>query len=128
MANTAGVPMVFLTAPCTNEPEQPDGDAWPEDNPARREAYNRMIRQVAAAHPGTVSVGDLNKAACPGDKYATTVDGVVIRTVDDGVHFTPQGGVFVAPSLMPGDRGGRTGPDGGPHHPDLSRRVRRARG
>jgi peptidoglycan/LPS O-acetylase OafA/YrhL len=102
VANTAGVPMVFLTAPCTNEPEQPDGDAWPEDNPARREAYNRMIRQIAAAHPGTVSVADLNKAACPGDKYATTVDGVVIRTVDDGVHFTPQGGVFVAPSLMPG--------------------------
>ncbi len=101
VANAAGVPMVFLTAPCTEEPEQPDGNAWPEDNPARREAYNRMIRQIAAAHPRTVFVGDLDKAACPGGKYASTVHGVVIRTVDDGVHFTPQGGVFVAPSLMP---------------------------
>ena len=28
-------------------------------------------------------------------------DGVAIRTVNDGVHFTPQGGVFVAPTIMP---------------------------
>jgi len=101
VANDAGVPMVFLTAPCTQEPEQPDGDAWPEDNPARRDAYNRMIREIAAAHPRTVSVDDLDKAACPGGRYATTVHGVVIRTVNDGVHFTPQGGVFLAPSLIP---------------------------
>jgi peptidoglycan/LPS O-acetylase OafA/YrhL len=101
VANAAGLPMVFLTAPCTNEPEQPDGDAWPEDNPARREAYNRMIRQIAAAHPRTVSVDDLDKAACPGGRYASTVKGVVIRTADDGVHFTPQGGVFLATALMP---------------------------
>jgi peptidoglycan/LPS O-acetylase OafA/YrhL len=101
VANTAGLPMVFLTAPCTDEPEQPDGDAWPEDNPARREAYNRLIREIAADHPRTVSVDDLDKAACPGGHYASTVKGVVIRTVNDGVHFTPQGGVFVAPAIMP---------------------------
>jgi peptidoglycan/LPS O-acetylase OafA/YrhL len=101
VANDAGVPMVFLTAPCTQEPEQPDGDAWPEDNPARRDAYNRMIREIAAAHPRTVFVDDLDKAACPGGRYATTVHGVVIRTVNDGVHFTPQGGVFLAPALIP---------------------------
>jgi hypothetical protein len=101
VANNAGLPMVFLTAPCTDEPEQPDGDAWPEDNPVRRDTYNRLLRQIAAAHPGTVSVDDLDKAACPGGRYASTVQGVVIRTVDDGVHFTPQGGVFLAPALMP---------------------------
>ena len=93
--------MVFLTAPCTQEPEQPDGDAWPEDNPARRDAYNKMLRQIAAEHPGRVSVDDLDKAACPGGQYASTVQGVVIRTVNDGVHFTPQGGVFLAPALLP---------------------------
>jgi hypothetical protein len=60
-----------------------------------------LLRQIAAAHPGTVSVDDLDKAACPGGRYASTVQGVVIRTVDDGVHFTPQGGVFLAPALMP---------------------------
>jgi hypothetical protein len=101
VANDDGLPMVFLTAPCTQEPEQPDGDAWPEDNPARREAYNKMLRQIAAAHPGTVSVADLDKAACPGGQYASTVHGVEIRTVDDGVHFTAQGGIFVARTIMP---------------------------
>jgi peptidoglycan/LPS O-acetylase OafA/YrhL len=101
VANDAGLPMVFLTAPCTQEPEQPDGDAWPEDNPARRNAYNRMIREIAHAHPRTVFVDDLEKAACPGGRYASTVHGVVIRTANDGVHFTPQGGVFLAPALIP---------------------------
>jgi peptidoglycan/LPS O-acetylase OafA/YrhL len=101
VVNAAGLPMVFLTAPCTDEPEQPDGDAWPEDNPARREAYNRILREIAAEHPQSVSVANLDKAACPGGRYASTVGGVVIRTVNDGVHFTPQGGVFVAPTIMP---------------------------
>lgn len=101
LVNAAGLPMVFLAAPCTNEGEQPDGDPWPEDNPARRDAYNRLIRQVAADHPQTVSVDDLNKAACPRGRYASTLQGVLVRTVQDGVHFTPQGGVFLAPSLMP---------------------------
>ena len=73
LVNAAGLPMVFLTAPCTDEPEQPDGDAWPEDNPARRNAYNRMVREIAAAHPRTVSVDDLDKAACPMGRYASTV-------------------------------------------------------
>jgi hypothetical protein len=101
VVNAAGLPMVFLTAPCTDEPEQPDGAAWPEDDPARRDAYNRILREVAAEHPTTVSVDDLDKAACPGGRYASTVDGVVIRTVNDGVHFTPQGGVFLAPAIVP---------------------------
>jgi peptidoglycan/LPS O-acetylase OafA/YrhL len=101
VANSAGIPMVFLTAPCTDEGEQPDGALWPEDSPARRDAYNRLLREVATEHPHTVSVADLDKAACPRGRYAATVQGVQIRTVEDGVHFTPQGGVFVAPSLMP---------------------------
>jgi len=60
-----------------------------------------MIREIAADHPRTVSVDDLDQAACPRGRYASTVQGVVIRTVDDGVHFTPQGGVFLAPAIMP---------------------------
>ena len=72
--------MVFLTAPCTDEGEQPDGAPWPEDNPARLAVYNKLVREVAAAHPTTDSVVDLFGAACPGGKFAGTVDGVVIRT------------------------------------------------
>ena len=55
---------------------------------------------MAAEHPLTDSVVDLNAAACPGGKYTSTVDGVVIRR-SDGVHFTNAGGEFLAPKIMP---------------------------
>ena len=93
--------MVFLTAPCTDEGEQPDGAPWPEDNPARLAVYNKLVRQVAAAHPTTDSVVDLFGAACPKGKYARTVHGVAIRQASDGVHFTVAGGQYLAPLLMP---------------------------
>jgi peptidoglycan/LPS O-acetylase OafA/YrhL len=101
LVTAAGANMVFLTAPCTDEGEQPDGAPWPEDNPARLAVYNKLVREVAAEHPTTDSVVDLFGAACPGGKYAGTVDGVVIRTASDGVHFTVAGGEYLAPKLMP---------------------------
>ena len=97
----AGVHMVFLTAPCTDEGEQPDGAPWPEDNPARLAVYNKLVREVAAAHPTTDSVVDLFGAACPGGNYAGTIDGVVVRTPSDGVHFTVAGGRYLVPKIMP---------------------------
>jgi peptidoglycan/LPS O-acetylase OafA/YrhL len=100
LVTSTGARMVFLTAPCTNEGEQPDGAPWPEDSPARLAAFNRLIREVAAAHPQTDSVVDLNAAACPGGKFASTVDGVVIRRTD-GIHFTDAGGQLLAPKIMP---------------------------
>jgi hypothetical protein len=90
-----------LTAPCTDEGEQPDGAPWPEDNPARLAEYNKLIRQVAAEHPTTDSVVDLDAAACPGGKFVTTLHGVPFRT-SDGVHFTYAGGALVASQIMPG--------------------------
>ncbi len=101
LVTATGAHMVFLTAPCTDEGEQPDGAPWPEDNPARVDEYNKLVREVAAAHPLTDSVVDLNAAACPGGKYTTTVHGAAIRR-NDGVHFTDQGGAILAPDLMPG--------------------------
>jgi peptidoglycan/LPS O-acetylase OafA/YrhL len=97
----AGIHMVFLTAPCTDEGEQPDGAPWPEDSPKRLAVYNKLVREVAAAHPTTDSVVDLFGAACPGGKYAGTIDGVVVRTPGDGVHFTVAGGRYLAPKIMP---------------------------
>ena len=79
LVTAAGAHMVFLTAPCTDEGEQPDGDPWPEDNPARLAVYNKLVREVAAEHPTTDSAVDLFSAACPGGKFATTVHGVTIR-------------------------------------------------
>jgi hypothetical protein len=95
-----GAHMVFLTAPCTDEGEQPDGAPWPEDDPHRLAVYNRLVREVVAEHPQTDSVVDLHGAACPGDTFASTVDGRVIRNAD-GVHFTVAGGEVLAPEIMP---------------------------
>ncbi|HWE65034.1 MAG TPA: acyltransferase family protein [Acidimicrobiales bacterium] len=100
LVTASGAHMVYLTAPCTDEGEQPDGAAWPEDSPARLAVYNKLVRQVAAEHPTTDSVVDLNAAACPGGHYSATVNGVTIRR-DDGVHFTPAGGKSLAPVIMP---------------------------
>jgi len=101
LVTSYGAHMVFLTAPCTDEGEQPDGAPWPEQNPARLAAYNKLVREVAAEHPQTDSVADLFAAACPGGHYSATKDGVTIRTVSDGIHFTPAGGVLLAPYIMP---------------------------
>jgi lysophospholipase L1-like esterase len=101
LVTTTGANLVFLTAPCTDEGEQPDGQPWPEDDPARLAEYNKLVREVATLHPTTDSVVDLYAAACPGGKYTTTIDGVDVRR-NDGVHFTPQGGVLLAKDIMPG--------------------------
>lgn len=100
LVTSTGAHMVFLTAPCTDEGEQPDGAPWPEDDPARLAVYNKLVREVAAQHPKTDSVVDLNKAACPKGIYTNTVDGVEIRLAD-GVHFTIVGGELLASALMP---------------------------
>jgi peptidoglycan/LPS O-acetylase OafA/YrhL len=101
LVTSTGAHMVFLTAPCTDEGEQPDGSPWPEDDPARLAVYNRLVREVAAAHPQTDSVVDLYAAACPKGAFTTSLDGVAIRR-SDGVHFTDVGGEALAPALMPG--------------------------
>jgi hypothetical protein len=97
----SGAHLVFLTAPCINEAPQPDGAPWPEESPARLAAYNKLVGEVAAAHPGLDSVVNLDRAACPGGRYSNTLDDVTIRTVNDGVHFSPKAGVVLAPYVMP---------------------------
>ena len=44
---------------------QPDGLPWSENTPARVQAYNALVRQVARADPGEVSVIDLNRMLEP---------------------------------------------------------------
>jgi hypothetical protein len=100
LVTSTGSHMAFLTAPCTEEGEQSNGAPWPEDSAARLNAYNGLVRAVAAEHPQTDSVVDLHGAVCPEGKFSTTVDGVDMRR-DDGVHFTIAGGRALAPVLMP---------------------------
>ena len=111
LVTATGARMVFLTAPCTDEGEQPDGAPWPEDNPARLAAYNRLVREVAAEHPTTDSVVDLYAAAARAASSPATVDGVVIRRTD-GVHFTDAGRPVPGAQDDAGHRGRRPGAGG----------------
>jgi len=103
IATARGALMVFETKPCQSTGEQPDGAPWPQDSTARLDAYNGLVRTVAAQHPGQVYVQDLNAYVCPGGHYAEDLDGVPVRQ-SDGSHFNVQpggGGDYLAPAILP---------------------------
>jgi hypothetical protein len=100
VAGARGARVVLLTAPYTHRAEMPGGGLYPEDQPARVDAWNRLLRAEAAAHPATVTVLDLNKVVCPGGAFTWTVGGIRVRS--DGLHFTPAGVQrIIAPWLLP---------------------------
>jgi lysophospholipase L1-like esterase len=93
---SAGVRVVVATEPYNRRGEQPDGSLYPEDDPARVDAWNQIVRQRVAAHPGVVLL-DLNKKLCPDGSFTWDVDGVRVRS--DGVHISPDGDAWLAPWL-----------------------------
>ena len=103
IATGLGALMVLETKPCQSTGEQPDGTPWPQDSAARQEAYNGLLRKVAAQHPDQVYVQDLNSYVCPGDNYTEDLDGTPVRE-NDGSHFAMQpgaGGDYLAPAILP---------------------------
>jgi peptidoglycan/LPS O-acetylase OafA/YrhL len=100
IATARGAHVALLTAAYTRRAEAPDGGLYPEDRPERVDAWNALLRQVAAARPTDVTVLDLNEIVCPRRTFAWRVDGVQVRS--DGLHFTPEGVQrFIAPWLLP---------------------------
>ncbi|WP_433041436.1 acyltransferase family protein [Dactylosporangium sp. CS-033363] len=100
LAARHGARTVLLTAPYTRRDERPDGGLWPEDDPARVDAWNRLLAKAAATHPSRPAVLDLNRVLCPSGTFAWTVAGVRVRS--DGLHLTPDGvRAVVAPWLAP---------------------------
>lgn len=99
LASAGGRAVVICTAPFYQGQERPQGGIWPENDPARVDRFNQLVRQVVRAHPGVV-LFDLNALVSPGGRFASEVRGDVIRA-EDGVHFSPEGGVFVAARLLP---------------------------
>jgi peptidoglycan/LPS O-acetylase OafA/YrhL len=99
VAGSGGASVVLLTAPCYDTGEQPDGQPWPEDSPARLGIYNGIVRQVAASTPG-VTLLNFNAMACPGGQYEEYLDGQQVRLAD-GIHFTFTGGNVFAPRIWP---------------------------
>ena len=95
-----GAKVVFFTSPYYDEGEQLDGSPWPADDPARVNRLNKLLREVAATHPGTVRVIDLGGYLSPGGHYASVIRGVTVRTSLD-IHVTPAGAAMLASIVFP---------------------------
>jgi hypothetical protein len=99
IASSEGAKVALLTTPYYLRGLNPAGGLFPEDQPARVDLMNGLIRLVAAAHPGLVSLVDFGGHLSPGGRFTMSIDGVQVRS--DGVHITPQTGSWLAPWLMP---------------------------
>jgi hypothetical protein len=98
VVGSRGAAVVLLTAAYTHRAERPDGGLYPEDQPARVDAWNSLLRTEAARRGLTVL--DLNRLVCPKGKFTWSVDGYRIRS--DGLHYTPAGVQrLIAPWLLP---------------------------
>jgi hypothetical protein len=100
IAGSKGAAVVLLTAAYTHRAEKPDGSLYPEDTPARVDAWNRLLVQEQAKHPRTVTILNLNKLVCPNGKFTWAIGKLRIRS--DGLHYTPAGvQQIIAPWLLP---------------------------
>ena len=72
----------------------------PMNDPRRVDAYNQIVRLVAADSHGTASVLDLNKLLCPQGHFTLMLDGVQVRDTD-GIHPSPAGGQYIRPVALP---------------------------
>jgi peptidoglycan/LPS O-acetylase OafA/YrhL len=102
IGTSTGALMILETPPCFDSGEQDNGQPWPEDTSLRLREFETALRQVAAEHPKTVTVGDLGSRMCPGGAFESVVDGVRIRS-GDGIHVpsTPAAGQWMAGAIDP---------------------------
>jgi peptidoglycan/LPS O-acetylase OafA/YrhL len=87
--------VLFTTAPYYFRGERPDGGRWPEDDPARVDRFNAILRGVVDRHADRAALLDLNAKTSVGGVYTPVVDGISLRF--DGVHFSPEGANWLAP-------------------------------
>ncbi len=67
--SSRGAHVVFLTTPIYDTGEESDGSPWPEDDPARVEADNRLITEAVKGHSGVASVIDARPDAHAGRSF-----------------------------------------------------------
>jgi peptidoglycan/LPS O-acetylase OafA/YrhL len=100
VAGSRGAAVVLLTAAYTHRAEKPDGSLYPEDQPARVDAWNKLLYQEAAKQPGKVTVLNLTPVVCPDGKFTWSIGKLRIRS--DGLHYTTAGvQKIIAPWLLP---------------------------
>jgi peptidoglycan/LPS O-acetylase OafA/YrhL len=94
-----GAKVVLMTSPYYDSTIQAGGVTVPEDAPGRVTMDDRILSAVTSAHPG-VSLFPLGKVVTPNGQYQQDVDGIDMRC-DDGVHFSAEAGLVLAPRLLP---------------------------
>jgi hypothetical protein len=95
------IPVVICTTPYFDTLNPNTGILEDSSNPARVNAYNKIVNQVVSKYPGHAYVYNLNKAVDPNGHYTEYIDGVAVRWTD-GIHITqPQGGEYIAQTLYP---------------------------
>jgi SGNH domain (fused to AT3 domains) len=99
--HSVGARVVLFTMPYVDPRDrQPDGMPWSEDAPARAQAYNALVRQVARDDPREVSVIDLNRMLSRNGVYTASLHGVGVRW-PDGVHISAAGGQLLQREILP---------------------------
>jgi peptidoglycan/LPS O-acetylase OafA/YrhL len=88
--------VVLLTAPYYLRGERPDGGRFPEDDPARVDRFNTLLRDVAARRG--VPVIELHAALAPEGTFTKHVNGTLVRY--DGVHISGNGARLLRPWLL----------------------------
>ena len=65
VASSGGAPVVLFTAPCYDSGEQSDGAPWPEDQPARVDAYNALGAPGGRGQPAQGDAGQPLRRGVP---------------------------------------------------------------
>lgn len=98
--SSRGAKVALLTSPYFYTGEQPNGAPWPQEDPARVNRMNSIIRAVAARHPGVATVIPLGRYLDPDGHFSTLVNGITVRP-SDGVHITLAASGMLAPKILP---------------------------
>jgi peptidoglycan/LPS O-acetylase OafA/YrhL len=94
--SSTGAHVIVTTEPYNRRGERADGSLYPEDQPARADRWNSLLRNVIGKRPN-VTLLDLNKKLSPDGYYTNKVDGIKMRI--DGVHPTPEAVKWLTPWL-----------------------------
>jgi hypothetical protein len=100
VARSRGARVVVATTPYYRRGDAPGGGTWPEDQPARVDLVNDLLRAAAARNRATVV--EYGAMLSPEGRLAMEIDGVRVRT--DGVHIASSAGPWMAPQLLPAIR------------------------
>ncbi|MGO8871039.1 MAG: acyltransferase family protein [Acidimicrobiales bacterium] len=96
-----GAKVVLFTLPDVDPSvESANGTPFAEDEPSRTRAWNAVVEHVAARHPRTVTLIDLNKLLDPHGTFQPVIDGIAVRWAD-GIHISQAGGEWLQPKVLP---------------------------